>query len=180
MALSYTSAMSEYAEVQRSVSNIRAMFTFCAIAFGLLIARVLPRIFPTVSELSDSGKPKEQLIFSVKIVALLMAVPVVFFLCVLLGEFPILWHAFPMWCISVGLLFVALGCLIFALFWLDREDIEDYSIESDRRAAFDTKMKKQDAEKRVVLVGFGLWIVGLGASYFWLMQLASIPLRDAF
>ncbi len=111
-------------------------------------------------------------------IALLMAVPVVFFLGVILGEFPTLWHAFPLWCLYIGFLILALSSLIVSLFWLDREDVEDYTLDFDHRAAFDKKIKKQDTEKNVVVIGLGLWISGLGASYLWLLHLASISFSD--
>ncbi len=111
-------------------------------------------------------------------IALMMVVPIAALLFVILGEFRILWYASPLWCSYVGLLIVVLAALIFSLFWLDREDVGDYTFEFDRRSAIDAKMRKENAEKKIVVGGFGLWIAGLGASYVWLLRLASISLRD--
>jgi hypothetical protein len=170
--------MPDSAAIQNSVGNITAMFTCCFVLFGALMIRLVPKVLPGVSDSADSGRSKSQLILSVKMMASLMAVPVVFFLAVIFGEFPVLWHAFPLWCLSIGFLVVALAALILSLFWLDREDIEDYTLEFDHRAALDKKMKKQDAEKNIVVMGFGLWIAGLGASYVWLLHLAKITFSD--
>lgn len=174
----YTGPMPNQAAIQSSVGNITAMFTCCAVLFGVLIFRLLPKILPGVSDSTDSGRRNNSLLLSIKMIALLMAVPVVFFLAVIFGEFPVLWRAFPLWCLSICILILALAGLIFSLFWLDREDVEDYTLEFDHRAALDKKMKKQDAEKNIVLRGFGLWILALGASYVWLLHLASISLSD--
>lgn len=167
--------MRDVAAIQSSVGNITAMFAGCAFIFGAMVFRVLPRILPNVS---DSDQPKDQLILSVKMIAMAMAIPILTFLGVIVGGFPVLWYASRLWCCFVGSLIIALAALIFSLFWLDREDVEDYTIELDRRAAIDTRMKKEDAEKRIVVIGFGLWILGLGASYLWLLHLASMSVRD--
>jgi hypothetical protein len=164
--------------IQRSVGNITAMLACCALIFGVLILRSLQKFLPDALESTGAKTPKDQAAVSVKMIALMMAVPVVFFLAVIVGEFPTLWHAFPYWCLFIGLLVLALAALIISLFWLDQEHIEEYTIEFDQRAGFDKKMKKEDAEKKIVTMGFGLWIVGLGASYLWLLHLASISLRD--
>jgi hypothetical protein len=170
--------MSELDAIRSSVGNITAILGCCAVIFGILIFRLLPKIISTAYDSADAETPKEQDLITVKMIGLMMVVPVVAFLAVIVGEFSTLWYASPLWCCYMGSLILALGALIFSLFWLDRDDVEDYTFELDRRAAIDKRINKQDAEKKIVLIGFGLWIAGLGASYVWLLHLARLSLRD--
>jgi hypothetical protein len=170
--------MTESDAIRSSVGNITVMFFLCAVIFGALIIRLLPKLLSTAYESSDAETPPERVAVSLKMIALTMAVPAALILAVIFGEFPILWRASPLWCSYIGSLVVALAALVLSLFWLDREQVEEYTIEFDQRAALDRKMKKEDAAMRVVFMGFGLWMIGFGASYLWLLHLASMSLID--
>lgn len=164
--------------IQESVGNITAMLVCCAVIFAVLVGRVLGKFNRDAWEATGAKTQEDKDSASLKLVAIMMAVPLVAFLGVMVGEFPTLWRAFPSWCIFIILLILALAVLIIALFLLDREDMEDYTLEFSQRNFIDKRMKKQDAEKKIVLQGFGLWIIALGASYLWLLHSASISLKD--
>ncbi len=170
--------MTESDAIRGSVGNITVMFFLCSVIFGAMIIRLLPKILPTAFRTSGAETPSEESAVTVKMIALTMAVPVALILAVIFGEFSTLWRASSAWCLYICLLVLALVVLILALFWLDREQVDDYTIEFAHRAEFDRRMQKENGEMRIVLMGFGLWIVALGASYLWLLHLASMSLMD--
>jgi len=175
----YTDAMQGSSSVNRSIDLILTMFVVWLVLFGCTLYRLLTsNYFAYAWRTSDAKTPRDKVIVSLKMIALTMAIPWVYFIVTILGELPNLWHAFPFWSSYTALLLLLLFVLIASLFYVDRENVEEFSIESSYRERLEKQLRKRIAEKRIIGFGFGLWIVGMAISLTWLLQYSERSLYD--
>jgi hypothetical protein len=165
--------------IRDSVDLIATMFLGCAFVFGVMLYRLLTtNLLTNAWQDSDAEKPADRAVVSIKMIGLMMAIPVVYVVVTIMGELPHLWRAFPLWSSCTALWMAILFALIGLLFWTDRENVGDLSIEPDRLVDVERRIRQRQRESKIVGFGFSLWILGLCGSFTWILHLASMSLSE--
>ena len=175
----YIVQMQNSSAVNNSVDLVGSMFACCLLVFGVLVYRLLTTsALASAWDTSGAESSKDRTIVSLKMIGLGMAFPVFLGLITLLGEMPVLLKAFPLWATYTGLLFCLLFGIIAMLFWADREEVENYSIDCTHQDLIEAKLRKRSLETKIVGYGFGVWIIGMAISLTWLLHLVGRSMHD--
>jgi hypothetical protein len=89
-------------------------------------------------------------------------------------------HTFPAWGVLALTVYVLPVWVAIRFFFLNSDDVADYTLDAGMRSKIDVKWSRQQRQKKLLLYELGAWFAMLLIAVLWMMSLARLGLGSFF